>query len=274
MSISNGIYIGKLKHNRFIPKLHSFNYKHVMIAIDIDTEQNSSFIFGLNKFRVLSINAKNYLGGKHSNFRAAVNQLLETHPKYNKKNPMIILTTPSVLGHVFNPASFFFQLNEERTGLDLVIVEVNNTFGEAHTYVLDKQKSNTKVPTYFNKKEFHVSPFADMTGDYTFKFEFNENDIKISINLMKNDTPVITANFEGVKNNFTHGNLFKSLLRIITIAYLSEMRILSQAFRLMVRKKLQFYPKPKPENINTYKSSAPSYINEMKFIKWVKKFKK
>ena len=126
----------------------------------------------------------------------------------------------------------------------------------------------------FNKKEFHVSPFADMQGHYKFKFDLNENQINISIHLIKNDTPIITANFNGYKTNFANSILLKSLIKIVTIAYFTEFRILSQAFRLMIIKKLKFYQKPEPQNQNTYISSSPSYINKMKFIKWIKKFKK
>ena len=110
MSISEGIYIGKLTHQRSYPKAHHFQYKHVMLALDVDSNKTSSFIFGLNKFRILSIYAKNHLGGENTNFRTALNKLLKYNAKYNKNNQMIVLTTPSVLGHVFNPATFFFQL--------------------------------------------------------------------------------------------------------------------------------------------------------------------
>ena len=274
MSISEGIYIGKLTHQRSYPKAHHFQYKHVMLALDVDSNKTSSFIFGLNKFRILSIYAKNHLGGEKTNFRTALNKLLKYNAKYNKNNQMIVLTTPSVLGHVFNPATFFFQLDKEKKELELAIVEVNNTFGEAHTYVLDKQKLDKTVSVFFNKKEFHVSPFADMQGHYKFKFDLNENQINISIHLIKNDTPIITANFNGYKTNFANSTLLKSLIKIVTIAYFTEFRILSQAFRLMIIKKLKFYQKPEPQNQNTYISSSPSYINKMKFIKWIKKFKK
>ena len=112
--------------------------------------------------------------------------------------------------NVFNPATFFFQLDKEKKELELAIVEVNNTFGEAHTYVLDKQKLDKTVSVFFNKKEFHVSPFADMQGHYKFKFDLNENQINISIHLIKNDTPIITANFNGYKTNFANSTLLKS----------------------------------------------------------------
>ena len=47
MSISEGIYIGKLTHQRSYPKAHHFQYKHVMLALDVDSNKTSSFIFGL-----------------------------------------------------------------------------------------------------------------------------------------------------------------------------------------------------------------------------------
>ena len=45
------------------------------------------------------------------------------------------MTLPRVLGFVFNPVSFWLCYNNEQK-LIAVINEVNNTFGETHTYVV------------------------------------------------------------------------------------------------------------------------------------------
>ena len=110
---------------------------------------------------------------------------------------MIILTTPSVLGHVFNPATFYFQIDNEKDIVELIIVEVNNTFGEGHTYILNKLDTNKNSYTYHDKKNFHVSPFADMEGEYKFKFILNNEYISTQIDLIKDNSPFIVANFTG-----------------------------------------------------------------------------
>lgn len=69
---------------------------------------------------------------------------------------------PRVLGYVFNPVSFWFC--EDRAGkLRAVLAEVNNTFGERHSYLLC-------ADTLEAKKVFHVSPFFPVSGRYRFRF--------------------------------------------------------------------------------------------------------
>ena len=77
-------------------------------------------------------------------------------------------TYPRVLGYVFKPVSFWYCQRADGT-LTAIVVEVNNTFGERHCYLLHgpqlgygKEQTATKV--------FHVSPFCAVNGHYRFRF--------------------------------------------------------------------------------------------------------
>ena len=45
---------------------------------------------------------------------------------------------------------------------------MNNTFGERHTYVLDRPQYGQEVMAH---KVFHVSPFCPVEGGYRFEFK-------------------------------------------------------------------------------------------------------
>ncbi len=80
-------------------------------------------------------------------------------------------TYPRVLGYVFKPVSFWY-CHRADDSLAAVVVEVNNTFGERHCYVLDGHGENG---VSFGRelraaKVFHVSPFCHVQGDYRFRF--------------------------------------------------------------------------------------------------------
>ena len=47
------------------------------------------------------------------------------------------------------------------------MVEVNNTFGERHCYLLDRPVYGMELRA---AKVFHVSPFCAVEGDYRFRF--------------------------------------------------------------------------------------------------------
>lgn len=75
-------------------------------------------------------------------------------------------TFPRVLGVVFKPVSFWWVHGPDGQ-LDVVVAEVNNTFGDRHAYVLDIPGLGQEVRA---TKVFHVSPFCQAAGDYRFRF--------------------------------------------------------------------------------------------------------
>ena len=75
---------------------------------------------------------------------------------------------PRVLGHTFKPVSFWY-CHRADASLAAILVEVNNTFGERHCYLLagpDLAWGRELVA----QKVFHVSPFCSVEGRYRFRF--------------------------------------------------------------------------------------------------------
>jgi DUF1365 family protein len=75
---------------------------------------------------------------------------------------------PRVLGFAFKPVSFWYCHRDDGS-LAAIVVEVNNTFGERHCYLLHG------AGLAFGReirvaKAFHVSPFCHVAGDYRFRF--------------------------------------------------------------------------------------------------------
>ena len=79
---------------------------------------------------------------------------------------------PRVLGFTFKPVSFWY-CHRADDSLAAVVVEVNNTFGERHCYLL------AGPDLAFGRelraaKAFHVSPFCAVSGSYRFRFMRND----------------------------------------------------------------------------------------------------
>jgi DUF1365 family protein len=68
-----------------------------------------------------------------------------------------------VLGHGFSPLAVWFGYGPD-DALRGVIYEVHNTFGEAHAYV-SRFEAGQRTEA---DKQFHVSPFMDISGRYRF----------------------------------------------------------------------------------------------------------
>jgi DUF1365 family protein len=77
-------------------------------------------------------------------------------------------TYPRVLGYVFKPVSFWYCHRHDGS-LAAIVVEVNNTFGERHCYVL-AGPDLAYGRELQARKVFHVSPFCRVEGGYRFRF--------------------------------------------------------------------------------------------------------
>jgi len=106
-----------------------------------------------------------------------------------------LLTQPRTLGYVFNPVSFWFFRDANRR-TRAVLAEVNNTFGDRHSYLCahgDWQPLRNG-DTLHAAKVFHVSPFQQVAGDYRFCFRLDDPScIAIAIDHRRNGHGVIAT---------------------------------------------------------------------------------
>jgi DUF1365 family protein len=93
-----------------------------------------------------------------------------------------LLAQPRVLGHVFNPVSFWL-CHDTEDRLRVVIAEVTNTFGDRHSYLChrDDFEPLTREDRVTARKVLHVSPFQPVEGGYEFRFDIRADRIGIWI---------------------------------------------------------------------------------------------
>jgi uncharacterized protein len=98
-----------------------------------------------------------------------------------------LLAQPRVLGHVFNPVSFWL-CHDAGGALRVVIAEVTNTYGDRHAYLCHRDDLAPLQPddTVTARKIFHVSPFQPTEGTYRFRFDIRPERLGIWIDY---DTP-------------------------------------------------------------------------------------
>ncbi len=104
-----------------------------------------------------------------------------------------LLTLPRVLGHIFNPVSFYFV--HDAAGKPITAVaEVQNTFGELKPYrvPLDSIVTATTAETTTNpgreqyrrrvRKEFYVSPFSSLDLNFDFRLRTPGERLNLGVN--------------------------------------------------------------------------------------------
>lgn len=229
------LYSADIYHKRFSPKIHEFFYTGFYIKFDIDeVVLLKSKIFSLNHFNIFSFYNKDHGHRDGSSLREWAGGILKTSGFKDFKGEILLQTFPRVLGYVFNPVSFWYCY--EASKLIAVICEVNNTFGETHSYVI----KNPKDKVYSLPKEFHVSPFFDIKGQYYFDFT---KDDKAVICLKYNNNVQILTSIKGQELQWSDKNLIKLFFKFPIYSIIIMMRIHYQALCLFF-KKIKFFTKP------------------------------
>jgi hypothetical protein len=100
-----------------------------------------------------------------------------------------------VLGYVFKPVSFWYAHRSDGS-LAAVLAEVNNTFGERHAYLLagpDLAWGREQMA----RKQFHVSPFCEVRGEYRFRFERSDKRTLVRVDLHDENGPLLQTSVGG-----------------------------------------------------------------------------
>lgn len=124
-----------------------------------------------------------------------------------------LLAQPRILGHVFNPVSFWLGFDSDGA-LRAVIPEVSNTYGDRHSYVCFHEDHRIIAPsdTLTARKIFYVSPFQPVEGEYTFRFDFTGDKVGVWIDYTTGNNGLL-ATLTGLRKPLTNASILKACLR-------------------------------------------------------------
>lgn len=256
------IYAGVLRHERLYGVRHGFDFGLHMYALDLDELDDLARdcpLFGHNRVRPLALHDRDYLHTGDAPLREKVRRALRENGVVGEPARVVLFTALRQFHYVFNPASFFYCLDASGR-LFCVLVQVNNTFGETHLYVLTPHPDTGRFGT---PKAFHVSPFFPREGRYEFEFSALGDDMRVAITYVLGNGPALTASFSGVSRSMTCANLARLLLRHPLRAAATFPRILAQAARLYFRKKRPVFPKPDPASAMTIRQAPPTVADKV-----------
>jgi DUF1365 family protein len=245
------IYRGQVVHERLSPQRHTFSYPMTFFGFDLaelPQLNRQASIFGYNEARPLRINDRDYLHGKSEPILQQLDALL---PPEAAGQRTLLISSPRYFGYAFNPVNFHLRMQGER--LLCAVAEVNNTFGDRHVYALPELKSaGAHSWTARRPKDFHVSPFNDMAGEYHFTFRIEADEIFLGVDLYRAGTCVMKTWIQGKAQPLTNGNIARyALLHPFDTALNSMPRIIWQAAVLYYKKRMKVFKRPSPQSTDT-----------------------
>jgi len=266
------MYTGYIEHRRLKPVEHHFRYPLYFYCIDLDELHDLDRelpLFGYNRFQFTSLYDDDYLNLEKGNIREKLFRLLEEKPFLDRISLVMLITSARYINYIFNPVSFYYCLASDGE-IICIVAEVNNTFGEKHLYILHEVEGQAEgyAARYITDKAFHVSPFNNLEGQYEFLFTETGKELDIRIRLHRDGEMVFEGQLWGQPVPLTPMNHTKTILRHPILPHLAMPRILFEAAKLKLLKKLNHYTKPIPMSAMTIRIPPPSLFQKacMKLI--------
>jgi cyclopropane-fatty-acyl-phospholipid synthase len=168
-----------------------------------------------------------------------------------------LITVPRVLGFGYNPVNFYLGYDAD-DALVCSVAEINNTYGETHLYVMDEPLPGHRgfQAEFRASKEFYVSPFFDLRGEYLFQFARTADEMDIRIVLDRQGHAELDARLRGRRHPFSGRAIVSTLMRFPLAAVLTLPRIAWQA-RKLKSKGLRALLKPEPTSTMTIRRIRP-----------------
>ncbi len=238
--IGSSLCVGTLLHQRFEAPLHRFAYPLYMLLLDLDelpVLDRCLRLLGHNRSRPFAFCDADHFDGHARPVREKVEALLRHEGIEPPGGRILLLTHPRVFGYVFNPVSFFYCYDAGGR-LAARVAEVNNTFGDRHSYV-------GRGPVWRDKKVMHVSPLYSMAGSYLWDLpEPDRSRVEVSVDLTREGRPLLRARLTLRPEPLTERALGWALVRypFMTLKVIAAIHF--EVLRLW-RRGAPFFPTPK-----------------------------
>jgi DUF1365 family protein len=157
---------GQVRHTRLRPTRHAFAYRTFFLMLPMRAMAHASAgSLPVNRSGAISFHDVDHGDGRSPQLGGALawlDELLRSEGITDATGEVWLHCYPRVLGYTFKPVSFWYCHGADHS-LRVIVVEVNNTFGERHCYLLDRPRYGVEQRA---SKVFHVSPFCQVQGDY------------------------------------------------------------------------------------------------------------
>lgn len=240
--------MGKVMHKRLFPKINAFTYGIYYLSLPLRqlAGLNDGWRFAVNAPALMSFQAKDHAGrAEHADLQSWAEGALQQYGVDILDADIVLLAMPRILGYVFNPVSFWFCFDANKS-LRAVICEVNNTFGETHSYICAHEDGRPIAATDWMtaKKIFHVSPFLVREGSYHFRFDIHGNKTGIWIDYYDagGQKQLLTA-LTGTRLPLTRQSCRRAFWSYPLVTLRAIFLIHWQALKL-VAKGIKYIPKP------------------------------
>lgn len=237
------LVVGTVSHRRQVPQEHAFEHDHYQWLVDLDDLPRHRRPGRAPRFEARDHLDRGRLGG---GIRGdLVRWLAGRDVEVRAADRILMLAHARSMGHVFDPLTVFWVLDAEQR-LKALVLEVHNTYGERHVYLVDTDANGRGEV----EKAFYVSPFNDTAGRYRVGVRLGPELVRVSVALDRDAVRVLTAVTTGTPIAATPANRRRVALRHLFITYRVSLLIRVHGIRLWAaRLPIQHRPRHSEEAV-------------------------
>ena len=223
-----GLYAATIRHVRRSPWRREFTYRNHTWLVDLDRLPDHGL---LGRF-----DPADHLGDPARSIKQNVTAFLAQHGVDLGGGRVLMAANARAFGYCFNPISvhwcFAAPTTDGSEDLAAVVVEVHNTYGDRHAYLVHPDAQGRAR----TGKAMYVSPFHGTDGHYDVAVPLPGDRLDIAITLRTGDGEVFSATLRGRRTQ-------ASAWRAAPAALTGSARIRAHGIRLWLRR-LPVRPRP------------------------------
>jgi len=231
------LVIGTVSHTRRTPLRHGFTHHQFQWLVDVDQlPELARPVRWVARFDAADHLDRGWLGG---GIRGDVDRVLARRGVHlDPADRVLMLAHARAFGYVFDPLTVFWCLTPDDE-LRAVVLEVHNTYGERHAYLLDVDATGRA----HTDKAFHVSPFNDVSGRYDVRLLLTPDRVSVTVGLDRHGQRVLTATTTGRPVRARYRTLAGTTARRLLMTHRVSLLIRWHGVRLWLRR-LPVQPRP------------------------------
>ncbi|MBC9719262.1 DUF1365 domain-containing protein [Streptomyces sp. TRM66268-LWL] len=204
------LYPSVITHVRTEPRRYTLKHRTYLWLVDLDRLP----VLPRPLRPLARFDGRDHFAGRAGSIRAGLETFLAAEGVDLAGGQVLMLGHARVLGHVFNPLTLFWCYGPNGE-LRCVVAEVHNTYGERHSYLLHPDGDTGAGPTaeYGVAKEFYVSPFFPVDGDYRMRLPAPDQHLRVTVHLERAGARPFTATVRGERIPVTYRTLLSALAR-------------------------------------------------------------
>ncbi|MCX5197304.1 DUF1365 domain-containing protein [Streptomyces sp. NBC_00249] len=173
------LYEAEVRHVRSGGHRYALRHRTYLWLVDLDEPPRLPGPLGV----LARFEARDHFGGGLPTIRAGLDAFLRARGAgLPPGSRVLMLAHARVFGYVFNPLTVYWCHGPDGA-LRQVVAEVHNTYGERHCYLLGPETASDPDRARRVPKEFHVSPFLEVDGEYRMRLPEPDGRLDLTVQL-------------------------------------------------------------------------------------------